>query len=612
MIYLLSVSTYIGLLWLFGLNELAIPGHFFIPHDTFYPINEYLNSTSFASFNSAFNYRNNLAGLMVLSPDVLTIFILKLFFSNQIVQVIHTLLCLLTFHALSFWSLNYIYRRSHYSYLLTLCYCFSPFSSIFYSAGIIYQLSTAIGLGVLPLFLFKVLNLEREKDTFCVIFLTIILTYGLLFIYPALLLILFSFFLIWRKTNYINVFRIIKDYAPSKKYYILLLPLLTPIGVFVFMVFIIGGDKSSYLEGGTNSAIQGGIFYPLMQISAWGLYNIWSPRAILSFHNFFFENPYRVLSITIIFLIIFMLYKNKKYTPIFFILFLSFFAKGPSPPFGELFIFIINNFPFGYMIRSPDTKFGAFIAAWFVIVIFYLKPNQRIIVTVLTSVFLLTNLVGIFKHGAISSIYGDPLTTTFIEDSESKQLTDLINNHNNTLVIVNFEPCSEELYENKFHTCHGLIATSIKNQVMHSPGNAIGETIEKYNSFPLLILINNRLRNPSTLPNKYSSKFINIYNSDNYSLFYKKSANEQCENWHSFGCVYVDSKIILTIPEVAFNYYYNISYSKNKDGFIVITSELLPIKDNLRLILLFLFGFIYFLLFFIFSLILLKNKFSAK
>jgi hypothetical protein len=249
------------------------------------------------------------------------------------------------------------------------------------------------------------------------------------------------------------------------------------------------------------------------------------------------------------------------------------------------------------MIRSPDTKFGAFIAAWFVIVIFYLKPKQRIIVTVLTSVFLLTNLVGIFKHGAISSTYGDPLTTTFIEDSESKQLTDLINNHKNTLVIVNFEPCSEELYENKFHTCHGLISTSIKNQVMHSPGNAIGETIEKYKPFPLLILINNRLRNPSTLPNKYFSKYINIYKSDNYSLFYKNSANEQCENWHSFGCVYVDSKIILTIPEVAFNYYYKIPYSKNKDGFISISSELLPIQDNLRLILLFLFGFIYFGLF---------------
>ena len=608
MFYFLSLSAYLTLLWLFGLNELFIPGHVLVPHDTFYPINDYLNTTAFATFNSAFNYSNNLPGLMVLAPDAIAIFILKLIFSNNEAQLIHIALCLLIFFSLSFVSINYIFRRPPYSALLTFCYCFSPFSSIFYSAGIIYQISTAIGLGVLPILVFKLMNFKYKKDALLVILLIFLLAYGLLFIYPALLLTCFTLLLLWYKHKAMYFRKFLEELRSPKKIALLLICLL-PLAIFVYLVTTVGSDKGSYLENGTSSAIQGGIFYPLMQISAWGLYNLWSPRAILSFHSYFFENPYRLLSILLFSFISYYLYKNKKYTPLYFILFLAFFAKGPNPPLGSLFTLIINYFPFGYMIRTPDTKFGAFIAAWFIVSMYFLAPKQRLIASILAALFLISNLFGIFQHGAISSIRGDERTTTFIKDSESTNLTNFINKQSNSVVIANFEPCAEELYENRLHTCHGLIATSINRQLIHAQGRSLDAIAEIFEPFPLLIMVNKRLKNNKPISKKLLAHSSLLYDSENYSLYYKNPVNKVCEGSHHFGCVYLGDSTLISIPEAAYKHYYNQPYTKTQSGFVLTSNEPKESKDMMRLLLLFLCGLSYTLIAYFIICIYKKNRF---
>jgi hypothetical protein len=240
--------------------------------------------------------------------------------------------------------INKIFQNSKLSALLTLCYCFSPYSSILYSAGIIYQISTVVALGILPLFLFKLMSFE-PKNVGALIPLTTLIAFGLLFIYPALLLIFFTLFIIWQREKFPGVKGVVEQVLMPKR--ILSIALLSlPFIFFIYLTVSIGNDKGAFLAGGTSTAIQGGMFYPLMQISAWGLYDIWSPRAILSFYTYFFENPYRILSIALATCLTYFLYRNKKFTAILFVLFLAIFDKGPNPPFGDLFTFIINYFPF--------------------------------------------------------------------------------------------------------------------------------------------------------------------------------------------------------------------------------------------------------------------------
>jgi hypothetical protein len=437
-----------------------------------------------------------------------------------------------------------------------------------------------VALGILPLFLFKLMSFE-PKNVGVLIPLTTLLAFGLLFIYPALLLMLLTLFIVWKREKFAGVKGILEQVImPKRIFNIALLSL--PFIFFIYFTVSIGNDKSAFLAGGTSTAIQGGMFYPLMQISAWGLYDIWSPRAILSFYPYFFENPYRILSIALAACLIYFLYRNKKFTPILFVLFLAFFAKGPNPPFGELFSFIINYFPFGYMIRSPDSKFGAFIAAWFIVAIYYLHPKQKLIITALATLFLLSNLVGMYANGAISSSKGDQKTNTFIQDSEAELIIGLIEKHSNAVVIGNFPSCAGEWYEDKFHTCHGLISTSTNRQFIPSDDQSFLSSIALYKDFPTLVFINKRQRDKELNSNLYSnlSGFQEIYQSENYTLLSKPSEHMACKGLYSFSCIRKDIDYLISMPEAAFRHYYPATPYKINDGILHITNEPKPIADT--------------------------------
>jgi len=580
MYYLFSLASYLSLLWVFGLSDLTNHEQVLIPHDTFYPVSDYLNSTVFATFNSGINFGNNLLALMVLTPDAVVIGGLRFFFNNWTTQIIHIFLCLIVFHTTSFLCIKKIFGSSKLAYFLTLCYCLSPYASILYSAGIIYQLTTVIALGLIPLLLFRLMEFEPKKDTVLMIPLMALLGFGLLFIYPTLMLLPLVGFFLWKR-EYKQGFTNIATCLLRTRYLLLVLLISIPFAFFMYQILAIGNDQAGFLAKSTSSAIQGGIFYPLMQISAWGLYNIWSPRAILSFYPYFFSNPYRILSIALAASLIFFLFKNKKFVPIIFVLFLAFFAKGSNPPFGEFFSFIINYAPFGYMIRSPDSKFGAFIAAWFIIGLAYLPSTHRKIVLAISAVFFLTNLSGMYFHGAISSSRGDPKSTNFVSDPEAPPIAVLVKKQANSIVIGNYPVCAEEYFDNKFHTCHGILANSINRQFIHAPGRSIFEAIKKYEQFPITVIINKHQRNykgissDSLIPLGFSV----LYSSENYEVLHKNSSNEACVTKYNFSCISQNGKFISSIPSSAFRYYYPDLKFKLVNNLVVSELEPPPIQD---------------------------------
>ena len=211
------------------------------------------------------------------------------------------------------------------------------------------------------------------------------------------------------------------------------------------------------------------------------------------------------------------------------------------------------------MIRSPDTKFGAFIAAWFVVAIYYLHPKQKGIILVLASLFLISNLAGMFSNGAISSNKGDSKTTTFIQDPEAKLILDLIDNHSNAVVISNFSSCAGEWYEGKFHTCHGLISTSTRHQFITSENHQdLSKNIDLYWNFPILVILNKRLKGDNSNPITFRvpGDFQEIYKSSNYSLHFKGSSYEPCQEKQAFSCIKKDGVNLLSLPENSFRYYF--------------------------------------------------------
>jgi hypothetical protein len=277
------------------------------------------------------------------------------------------------------------------------------------------------------------------------------------------------------------------------------------------------------------------------------------------------------------------------------VLFLAFFAKGPNPPLGDLFAFIINYFPFGYMIRSPDSKFGAFIAAWFVVAIYYLYPKQKLIITALATLFLLSNLVGMYANGAISSSKGDQKTTTFIQDSEAELIIGLIEKHSNAVVIGNFPSCAGEWYEDKFHTCHGLISTSTNRQFIPSDDQSFLSNIALFEDFPNLVFLDKRQGDKKLNGATYNAlrNFQEIYESKNYSLLLRSTSYKNCQRKFSFSCIEKDGNIFVSLPENAFRFFYPATPYALRTGVLQLTSEPEPIENYKKATFIWLYACIY-------------------
>lgn len=152
--------------------------------------------------------------------------------------------------------------------------------------------------------------------------------------------------------------------------------------------------------------MQGGIGYQLMMLFSWGIYNVWTPRSLYPFGEYFFSAPY-ITGIILLYLTVVigiigyftgtnfgkplegnvvlvllrgftnkaingmkrigilnaMAYKNfamtRQVSALLVIFILSvFFAKGAQPPWGEIFLYLYDHVPFFTVFRTPDIRFG--------------------------------------------------------------------------------------------------------------------------------------------------------------------------------------------------------------------------------------------------------------
>jgi hypothetical protein len=200
-------------------------------------------------------------------------------------------------------------------------------------------------------------------------------------------------------------------------------------------------SKLNSVVASYSSFQRGGFINQIRFFNWWTFTAKWSGRFFHSFYPFY--NKVSIIFLLFVFYLI--LFKNnlfdkiegdkKKFSLIFFSLFLLFLflAKGSQAPFGEVFNWLFNYFPFFSLLRNPDNKLGS-------IIIFIL--SVMVLITLLKNKRFYHALVGFFVGFII--IYNIPLFIgdALVEKNEGLMFDNLVsisNDYNNIHAILNYK-----------------------------------------------------------------------------------------------------------------------------------------------------------------------------
>lgn len=577
--YFIGLGLYFGVLLLGGQGEL-FQGGVFTPHDAFYPVNDFLAQGALGEFLARNNFERNFISWFIHIPDLLFISALKFFMSNANAQIAHVISCYVMMFTTTYYCLGKLIKDERLLNLLTLAYCLSPYMAILYSGGTFYTFSTILSLAVLPLFLFKLIELPENPDFLGITALFICLTYGIIFSYPALLALIFSilsFYFFAPKVKRNNAKEsFLKVLKFERKSILLLGVALLPLVIFGYIYIFQGGsgitENNNPLQNGMYVAIKGSLIYPLMQISSWAIYSPWSPRVVMNFSDWYFSTPYKVISLVLITTIFYISIQAKKYRYLGLFFICAFLAKGPNPPAGEIFLSVINNFPLGFLIRSPDTKFGAFIGALIVLSFIYAPGRKhRAALILLTGAFLLNNVTGMYSNGALSPSKASSTATYYQYNHEYQKVVKKINEIENAVVLTNQGICDVKLENENLYTCSDLTLSNIDKQIIGSNFGALEKLSSKYALFSRLIYINHAVVGIQQADIKAFIRqgYRVLYSSSGYTILIKQSEYPPCSSLNlPFACVVDDGRFIVSTNMSYASYYWPTLKPKSYGDFV--------------------------------------------
>lgn len=194
--------------------------------------------------------------------------------------------------------------------------------------------------------------------------------------------------------------------------------------IVIYEMFFLSVGAANATGNETYGNLSGGLLYMELMWFAWPIYTIWTPRNIWTFSEYYMSFLTMAAPLVLYFQIIWAGVKKTR-TSQFVILMITligclFLAKGAQEPFGDVFVFLINNVPGFRVFRSPDSKFG-FAAVFLIAVLCMIISNSLarkvfvstvLVVTVLQAYPLFT---GLAIKGENSSTSRDRIVT-FPED----------------------------------------------------------------------------------------------------------------------------------------------------------------------------------------------------
>lgn len=588
--YFIGLGLYFGVLMLGGQGEL-FQGGVFTPHDAFYPVTDFLAQGALGEYLPRNNFERNFISGFIHIPDLLFISGLKFFMSNANAQIVHIISCYVLMFTATFYCLGRLIKDTRLLCLLTLAYCLSPYMAVLYSGGTFYTFSTIFSLGVLPLFLFKLVKFPDNPDFLGIAALFICLAYGIIFAYPALLTLSFSvlsFYLFAPKVKRNNAREAFLKLLKFDRVSILLISFaLIPLVFFGFIYLFQGGsgitENNNPLQNGMYVAIKGSLMYPLIQISSWAIYSPWSPRVVMNFSDLYFFTSYKVLSLSLIAAIFYFAIRAKNYRYLGLLIFCAFFAKGANPPLGELFLTVINSFPLGFLIRSPDTKFGAFIGALIVLSFLYTPTRkQRTVLIVLILAFLLNNVLGMYANGALSPNKASLTATYYQYDHEYQDVVKKINEIENVVVLTNQGVCDVKLENKKMYSCSDLVLANVNKQIIGSNFGSLEKLSSKFDLFSRLIYLNHSVvgSQEADINAFIKQGYVILYRSLRYTLLSKQSERPPCSSLNLPVACVLDGGQFITSTNMSYaNYYWSALKPKSLGDFV--TLEAAPFEPSL-------------------------------
>jgi len=406
-VILFLIATY--LTWLFS-HKLSV-NEFVYSGDQFFRFN------AFETFISGLFIRkyeqlgvHNSWQLMSQAWDALFYGIFYLFSSNmfvaQIVQIWITLMLTLFLSYSGFSKIaKLVNTKINWLVILviTLWYSINPYAvSLWHGGAFNIGLSLTYSLAPLIIYLFhkSIFDKSSIRTTMICALLMFLASFTFWLFAPLVLLLIFYFFinLLLNRCEFKNyIFRLIK-----------LLAIYLPLASFViynitFEYFHSAGNNNSVFTPTFGNEL-GGLWYQILMLFSWGIYNVWTPRAMYPFYKFYFSIQYIASTLSLYGLILlgllrkyltpyfkwlFLFFKQKIQLPkfkienidkligVFVLLLLGslFLAKAAQPPFGEIFVFLYSHVPFFSVFRTADIRFG-FIVVLSVAILLLLISRQ--------------------------------------------------------------------------------------------------------------------------------------------------------------------------------------------------------------------------------------------
>jgi len=347
--------------------------------------------------------------------------------------------------------------------IVTLWYCINPYAMVLWHGGI-YNIGLSITYSLTPLVLYYFelavfQNKNIRNKLICVILMFVSsFTFWLFAVDIFFLTLYWLLSIIIRKKNFIKSIKNLISLV------ILFMPLASIIIFTILHEFLNNaGDVNSQFYASFQSQ-QGGMWYQFLMLFSWGIYNVWTPRSLYPFGQYFLSTPYKTVTLLIYLIIVIgviLRYKGKvsslkmlkagvknfsadiknKYLFIFLSIFIIsvFFAKAAQPPFGNIFLFFYNYVPFFSVFRSADHRFG--FAIVFSVSILLLYASKKYKSYLFFSVLLLLSIAQTYPMYFGNAVRGENIDIKYYDRIASvtpdyKDLANYINTKDNSLSYI--------------------------------------------------------------------------------------------------------------------------------------------------------------------------------
>ncbi len=345
--------------------------YFLFLHDELLVLSKYDSSLSFFTNNLADFGTANTTILLVTVFDRLYYYLITLWLHLDILtsqKILYFIKIFLSIWVpfLGFKKLYSLFNQAEKQdltvYCISLWYAFNTYTTIYWH-GNGFSLTILICYILAPLAFYyfnKAILTNKVNIIDRLIFIVLIFFMSFaLYLFSVFILFLFLYTLFFIINNITKSLAILKNIIVI---FILFLPLLSVFLLIPYDILSSVSNANNITGGETYNQLRGGLFYPIIMWFSWGIYTVWEPRNIFTFHNYFKTLPSIFAPITLYFLILYDFLKTKK--PYFkVLLFLSliimfFLIKGSQAPFGGIYTFLIQHVAVFRVFRSPDNKFG--------------------------------------------------------------------------------------------------------------------------------------------------------------------------------------------------------------------------------------------------------------